>query len=81
MVPKILLSFPKLVLGACPCREAEQDVYERRSWGEPNGSKPLAPMQSREARPRNTSEPLNRTTVLIVLAAAVCAGLAAGLSG
>jgi hypothetical protein len=52
----------------------EKDVFERRGWGPLN---PPRPLRGRAA-PR-VPEPVTRTTVAIVLAAAVCAGLAAAL--
>lgn len=59
-------------------RDEDRDVFERRTWGALNPPKPLFAAQGGVPRKR-TGEPLSRSTVLFVLAAAVCAGLAAAL--
>jgi len=57
----------------------EKDVFERRGWGALNPPRPLRGQASRPARQARSPGPVTRTTVAIVLAAAVCAGLAAAL--
>jgi hypothetical protein len=60
--------------------DEDLDVFQRTGRGALNPPKPLVRLHG---RPRllfeRKSEPLTRTTVLFVLAAAVCAGLAAAL--
>lgn len=59
-------------------QDTDRDVFERTTWGALNPPKPLF-WSERSARRKRTGEPLSRSTVLFVLAAAVCAGLAAAL--
>lgn len=60
--------------------DEDLDVFQRTGRGSLNPPKPLV---RRHGRPRlvfhRDSEPLTRTTVLFVLAAAVCAGITAAL--
>jgi hypothetical protein len=56
-----------------------KDVRERRTWGALNPPRPLVSRPAGTGKGARPSEPVTPMMVAIVLAAAVCAGLAAAL--
>jgi hypothetical protein len=59
-------------------REGEKDISRRANWG---AASPGRPVQEAPRKPvRAEGDPLTRTTVLIILAAAACTGVVAGLA-